>query len=85
MPEFKKNRNPILMKATKGGPIYKNYISPVRKDEKGKVTKGDVVQTIAAPLVDARKTIKVVKATTPKFIKKGYRKLKKWWKSPANY
>ena len=30
MPEFKKNRNPILMKATKGGPIHKNYASPIK-------------------------------------------------------
>ena len=30
MPEFAKNRNPILMKATKGGPIHKNYASPIK-------------------------------------------------------
>tara|TARA_Y100000593_G_C4036128_1_gene202855 strand:- start:50 stop:304 length:255 start_codon:yes stop_codon:yes gene_type:complete len=33
MPEFKKNRNPILMKGTKGSPIHANYGSPMH-DEK---------------------------------------------------
>ena len=38
MPEFKKNRNPILMKAAKGGPIHKNYASPVKETGKMNAT-----------------------------------------------
>ena len=36
MPEFKKNRNPILMKGTKGSPIHANYGSPMEMDPKFK-------------------------------------------------
>ena len=32
MPEFKKNRNPILMKGIKGSPIHANYGSPMEMD-----------------------------------------------------
>ena len=32
MPNFKKNRNPILMAGTKGGPIHSNY-SPLKQGE----------------------------------------------------
>ena len=40
MPEFAKNRNPILMKVTKGGPIHKNYTSPVRKSKLRSIWEG---------------------------------------------
>jgi len=65
-----------------------------KTEKKSKVTKGDVVQTIAAPHLNLLKTVKVVKRYTPpkvkkkvkNVIKKGKDVIKKgkdWWESPA--
>ena len=49
MPDFKKNRNPILMAGTKGGPIHSNY-SPLKDDKKSELKYPDVIPTASDTL-----------------------------------
>ena len=67
----------------------KPKLAPRLKDDKietkSGVTKGDVAQTIVAPHLDIRKTVKVVKHYTPPKVKKKIKSIikkgKDWWKS----
>ena len=76
-----------------GAPFKMKGISPLRQEKKG-VTRGDVLQTLAYPHLNIKKTLGVVKHYAPpkvktfvsKSIKKGKYlagKVKKYLSSPA--
>ena len=83
----------IKRKTQRSKPVPNQKLTPpvpkdkkIKKQTKKGVTKGDVAQTIAAPHLNVKKTVKVIKHYTPK-VKKKFKKIikkgKDWLESPA--